>query len=352
MPKISFIVPVYNTEKYLPICLNSVLNQTEQSIEVICINDASKDNSIQVLKYYENHYKGKMKVITLEENQGLSYARNLGLDAAQGEYIIYVDSDDIISLNMGENFIEVARRYKVPIVLGKMKKITESSYLENQNLVSNDALILSQISFNGEEGTNIFRQNVSVGAKAYHHDFIEHEYFKTGSIYEDVGYTYRLFFKGKEAVKINDFYYGYRTNPTGIMSKSRTISTDILDILDVCLDGKRYAEEYHLSEIEMNCFDDVLKRELLKKASWIQEWDISKQSQQFLIEKMLSVFNYYFPDIKTLTTTKGEKDATHILRKLDGYEYSNIETKKEVLAVEKRALRKIRSLQNDKRYSK
>lgn len=347
MPIMSFIIPVYNTGKYLPTCLNSVLKQTEQSIEVICIDDASDDDSRDILKYYEALYKGKLKVIYLEENKGLSHARNIGLDYAQGKYISYVDSDDVIAFNMAEDFSEVAREYAVPIVIGKHKKIQESSYLQNNALKEANCQNRNRIDFLAENGENIFKQTVSAWSKAYDHDFVEHEYFKEGCIYEDVGYTYRLFLKGKSSVRINDFYYGYRENPAGIMSKSKQIDESIFDIIEVCLDAKKYANEYGLSLVEMSCLDDVLKRELLKKISWITSWNILEQEKRFLIEKMLTISNYYFPNIMSLETKKGKKDTAHILRKLDGYHPQEITTKKETEKVEQRTLRKIRSLQNN-----
>lgn len=344
MVKISFIVPIYNREKYLPICLNSIFNQTETSIEVICINDNSTDHSEEILKRYEKIYKDKLKIITLEENKGPSYARNIGLDTAQGKYIIYVDSDDIIALNMGEDFTNVAQEYQVPIVIGGHHRISEKSYLYYCPFKAQNNKDLNWVSFSNENGQNIFYQNVSAWAKAYDHDLLENEYFKDGCVYEDVGLVYRLFLKGKQAVKINDSYYGYRQNSTGIMSQSRIISTDIMDILDVCLDAKKYANSYQLSEFEMTCLDDIFKRELLRKISWIKSWNIKEQDQRFLIEKLLTVYNYYFPDITTLETEKGKKNTKYILSKLKDYEYENIETPKAAHLAEKRALRKIRSL--------
>lgn len=344
MVKISFIIPIYNREKYLPICLNSILHQTETSIEVICINDNSTDHSEEILKYYESIYKNKLKVITLEENKGPSYARNIGLDNAQGKYIIYVDSDDIIALNMGEDFVQAAEEYQVPIVIGGHHRIPEGSYLSYTPFKARNNNDLNLISFSNKNGQNIFHQNVAAWAKAYNHDLLENEYFKEGCVYEDVGLVYRLFLKGKQAVRINDSYYGYRQNSTGIMSRSKMISTDIMDLLDVCLDAKKYANTYQLSEFEMTCLDDIFKRELLRKVSWIKSWSIKEQDQKFLIEKMLTVYNYYFPDITTLETKKGQRNTKNILRQLKNYDYENVQTTKEAQTTEKRALRKIRSL--------
>lgn len=101
MPKISVIIPVYNTEKHLRKCLESVLNQTLKDIEIICIDDCSTDNSLEILKKYQTN-DNRIKLFDFTENQGVSIARNEGINHAQGEYIGFVDSDDYIDLDFYE----------------------------------------------------------------------------------------------------------------------------------------------------------------------------------------------------------------------------------------------------------
>ncbi len=91
-PLISIIIPVYNVEKYLSKCLDSVINQTYKNLEIICINDSSQDNSLKILKRYAE-IDSRIKVI-VKENEGVSEARNRGLDVSNGEYIMFVDADD------------------------------------------------------------------------------------------------------------------------------------------------------------------------------------------------------------------------------------------------------------------
>ena len=96
----SIILPVYNVEKYLKACLDSIYNQTFQDFEIIAVNDGSTDGSLDILNDYCNKY-GKMVVVS-QDNRGLSAARNVGLLHAKGEYICYVDSDDVIFSSMLE----------------------------------------------------------------------------------------------------------------------------------------------------------------------------------------------------------------------------------------------------------
>ena len=91
MPKVSVIIPVYNTENYLRKCLDSVINQTLDDIEIICINDCSTDNSLNILKEYASKDE-RIKIIEFKENKGASVARNTGIAESNGEYIGFLIS--------------------------------------------------------------------------------------------------------------------------------------------------------------------------------------------------------------------------------------------------------------------
>ncbi len=111
--KLSIIVPIYNVENYIPICLESLINQTYKNIEIICVNDGSKDNSIEVL----NQYKENDRRITIidKQNGGVSSARNAGINAATGDYITFVDSDDYIDIDAYENCISIIAKQNADI---------------------------------------------------------------------------------------------------------------------------------------------------------------------------------------------------------------------------------------------
>lgn len=121
--KISVIIPVYNVEKYLERCLQSVLNQTLQEIEIICINDCSSDSSAKILQEYSKNYQN-LTSVNLEINQGVSAARNAGLALAQGEYLAFVDSDDELDLDFCQKLYEKAQEENSDIVKGQMIEIT------------------------------------------------------------------------------------------------------------------------------------------------------------------------------------------------------------------------------------
>lgn len=100
-PKVSFIIPVYNAEKYLGECLDSVINQTLKDIEIICIDDKSTDMSLALLEQYEAKDK-RVKVIKKEKSSGAGDSRNQGIKTARGEHILFVDADDKIKPSTGQ----------------------------------------------------------------------------------------------------------------------------------------------------------------------------------------------------------------------------------------------------------
>lgn len=121
-PVVSVIVPIYNTEKYLKKCLESIINQTYMDIEIICINDGSTDKSLDILKQYKIR-DNRIQIINIK-NHGVSFARNLGISRAIGEYIIFVDSDDYIDPHMCEDYLKNMCETKSDLVCGGKKTVT------------------------------------------------------------------------------------------------------------------------------------------------------------------------------------------------------------------------------------
>ena len=116
MVKVSIIVPIYNVEKYLRRCVDSLVNQTLKDIEIILINDASPDHCDDIMHEYERRYAEKVKCIYLKENIRQGGARNRGLEIAKGEYVTFVDSDDFADVTMCEKMYQEACRGDFDIV--------------------------------------------------------------------------------------------------------------------------------------------------------------------------------------------------------------------------------------------
>ena len=137
-PKISVIVPVYNVEKYLSECLDSIINQTLKDIEIICLNDGSTDNLLSILKDYA-HKDTRIKIID-KENEGLGYTRKVGLDVATGKYILFCDSDDYYAeLTAFEELYNLIDKLKVDVLIFEFIRFDKNKgfYIEERDLFNN-----------------------------------------------------------------------------------------------------------------------------------------------------------------------------------------------------------------------
>lgn len=132
MEKVSIIVPIYNSEKFLKKCLDSLINQTYKNIEIVCVNDGSKDNSLEILKDYKS--KDNRVVVIDKENEGVSIARNTGIQKATGEYITFVDSDDWVDEDFIEKLYTALKEQNVEVVRGNFYK---NSNYETHDFVGN-----------------------------------------------------------------------------------------------------------------------------------------------------------------------------------------------------------------------
>ena len=114
--QVSVIIPVFNTEEYLPKCISSIINQTIKNIEIICVNDCSTDNSLKILQNFSKQ-DIRIRIVDLKENKGVSNARNTGIDLAQGEYIYFIDSDDWIDTNYLEEMLTKIKEVNSDIII-------------------------------------------------------------------------------------------------------------------------------------------------------------------------------------------------------------------------------------------
>ena len=187
MVKVSVIVPVYKAEKYLDICLDSLINQTFEDFEVICVNDGSPDNCINILRNYSK-LDSRIKIFS-QKNQGLSSARNTGLKYAKGEYITFVDSDDFLSpialermyTNITENNSDYMFSYVYQVYPDRL------FYWELPNIKDFQKHIYSPVFNENVLGADFYLKFIySAWAKMYRHEFIKDFSFPDGLIFEDM----------------------------------------------------------------------------------------------------------------------------------------------------------------------
>lgn len=208
--KFSIIIPVYNTEKYLERCINSVLSQSYENYEIIIINDGSTDNSEKLLKKYEKN--PKIKVIK-QTNHGLSYSRNVGIKKAKCDYILFLDSDDFIEKDLLANLNENI----------KNEDMVKFNYCELKN---NEKLNRNTIEFNSLKGSVAFKTLVESKTMfemawlyAYKKSYISKYEFEVGKYHEDFGLIPIMLNKAGSISSINYAgYVYYRDNEKSITS--------------------------------------------------------------------------------------------------------------------------------------
>lgn len=235
--KISIIVPVNNVEGYLPACLDSIINQTLSDIEIICINDGSKDDSLKILEEYvkKDH---RIVLINEKEMKGQAFSRNQGLKIAKGEYIGFVDGDDWIELNMFEKLYESAKAYETDITM-----CATHVYNEYTSSCSYDSpyynLNVFNESFDGRnftaEETKDFLLNINVAIwnKIYKKEFLQkiNAKFQEGYIYEDLPFFFETYLNAERISLLRDFLYFYRSNRFG--STMSNLDVKVLDRIDM-----------------------------------------------------------------------------------------------------------------------
>lgn len=192
--KISVIIPVYNVQKYLEECLESVINQSLKEIEIICINDGSTDNSKQILESYKKKYL-QIKLIE-QKNKGLSYSRNLGLKLSKGKYIYFLDSDDFLKEKKSLELIyNIAEKNEVDLIINNF-----DNYFENTRKFKKENLLNLNDVKKIYKGTKILnyglknKKNFSISVnRLMRRKVIEKEnlYFIENIYYEDVEYNIR-----------------------------------------------------------------------------------------------------------------------------------------------------------------
>ena len=215
--KVSIIVPVYNVEKYLEESLDSLVNQTLKEIEIICINDASPDNSLDILHRYKKKYINLIKIIDLKKNVGSGYARNHGLDVAQGEYIVFVDPDDYVDITMCEKLYNMAKKKSADIIQFDYIEFWENN---NKNDVYHNTkqkyFHESQLCASKEKF--ISKAGVMPWLRFYHRFIWEEIRFPELFPGEDVAVYIFPLIKAKKIMKFEGILYFYRRRAGSLMS--------------------------------------------------------------------------------------------------------------------------------------
>lgn len=255
--KVSIIIPVYNVEQYISQCLDSLINQTLQEIEIICINDGSKDNSLNILNDYAKK-DSRIKIIN-KKNEGLSCARNDGLKAASGEYIGYVDSDDWVAEDFYEKLFIAAKKYNADIAAGnivrcgKLVRKYRIKYEKEELLTDGlEKLKAAQIPKYNYVWNKIYKRESLLKLDIP---------FPVGKVYEDIRWSIKVIYYLENLVTVPESNYYYRKNQNSIVSVTKKSEKNMKDgdeAVDIMV---QFAQEHNLTEILKN---NKLKRKKIR----------------------------------------------------------------------------------------
>ena len=230
--KVSVIIPVYNVEKYIDKCLNSLVNQTLKEIEIIVVNDGSPDNSQEIIDKYVKNYPDKVKSF-IKENGGQGEARNFGLTKANGEYIGYVDSDDYVELDMYEKLYNKAKKDNLDIVICGSYSVFEDFTKKVEDL--------DKIYFD-DKNKNSFFGKMAVWNKIYKKELLTKNKltFRSKKWYEDFDFTLNVLSKAKRIDYVNEPFYDYLIREGSTMNNSNIErNLEILEAFNQVIDNKK-----------------------------------------------------------------------------------------------------------------
>lgn len=238
-PDISIIVPIYNVEKYLNRCVDSILKQSFVNFELILVNDGSTDSCAQICDNYSKMDK-RVRVIH-KENGGAADSRNAGLDIAKGEYIGFVDSDDWIENNMYEILFKKAKKFKADVVICRALRIENGKtfplreYNWGNIKIFNSIEALKELFLGGIDCSNC--------TKIYKKSLYKSIRFPIGKINEDFVVLYKIFNKSEKIIYIKDILYNYEMRKDSI-----TTSTFSIKNFD-CYYNAKEAYEYAMNNL-------------------------------------------------------------------------------------------------------
>ena len=289
--KISIIIPVYNTEKYLSECLNSVINQTLKNIEIICIDDGSTDNSSKILDIY-NNYDDRFIIIT-QKNEGSGLSRNKGIDISRGKFVSFLDSDDMYYNNIAlESLYNKATKNNAIICGGGMEKrsIINNQTIINRTLFEKEGFIkYVDYQYDYDYQRYIYNKNFLKKNKLHFPRYLR---------YQDPPFFIKTMSTAKEFYAIKNITNIYRKNTFKIFNLKQVI--DIFHGLKECLDLAEKFKLYKLynttlNRINMKLFLSGIKTFYKDKTLRKVIFNIIKSINFDIIKKM--EFNFTLNDI-------------------------------------------------------
>lgn len=287
---VSVVIPVYNAEKYLNKCLDSLMQQSFQNFEVIIVNDGSTDNSLNILEQYKKEYPEKIQVYT-KENGGQSSARNMALLYVQGEYTTFLDSDDYYDKEYLETLYFAAKENDSDMVISGQKKVDETGK------------VYLSIDYDVERYPNSILRRLNFSGKLYRTSYMKkHDMkFAVGKTYEDNPFNFIMVFLARNLVILP--YSGYYqvghpgSTTTKKIQEDKLPYDEIKNAFDYILEHKAEINDYSIFEFTVLSFFTYFIFQANKKHMYLSIED--RKSDIIVImhlcDYVIKLLNKYFP---------------------------------------------------------
>lgn len=291
-PMISVIVPIYNVEKYLARCVDSIVNQTYKNLEIILVDDGSPDRCPQMCDDYAEK-DSRIKVVH-KKNGGLSDARNEGMAVATGEYISFIDSDDYVSDDFFECLLDVMNKENSDIAECSVVKFYEDNRFDE---FSDDLSVKTydtQDAMSALIAENPFHQHV--WNKLYKTELVKDIPYAVGKLNEDEFWTYRVFGRANKVARINKTMYYYFQRSSSIMGVGYNIRR--LDALEGKANRQKYIEN-NFPDLSTQAKIDLYGSCMFAYQSVLKFMSgADKKKALELIRKYRKMYNLSFDEIK------------------------------------------------------
>ena len=253
-PLVTVVVPFYNVEKYIQNCLESIINQTYKNIEIICVDDESKDSSYDIVKNIAEN-NNKIKIIRHKKNKGLGGARNTGVKNAKGEYVFFVDSDDWLDKFCIEKTVEKFLMHNLNTIWFKAKIWWEENHeLTNMWIFSYyDKYPEGKLTLDNK---NLINFPLYTWNKAYNTEFLRENglYWQENMYFEDVEFYFKTFIKSPDIYIIDEPLYYYRRRNDSIIAKSTRNEKIASDLYKAAQNVHKYLLENDLFDMYKDTF--------------------------------------------------------------------------------------------------
>lgn len=286
MDKVSIIVPIYNVEGYLSKCLDSIIRQTYSNIEIILVNDGSTDNCLEICNNYKK--KDRRIVVIDKENGGLSEARNTGIEISTGKYIMFIDSDDWISINMVEKLYDLIYEANACIAQCDFIRVYDEKQINTSKekekiMVMNNRDILKRIyDKNGVKNTVVWN-------KLYSKKLFDNIRFPVGKLHEDEFTTYKILDSCTKIIDTNEIMYYYRQREGSIVNSEFNIKK--LDVITAIEERIDYFNKKGYKDLELYARIQLLN---LFRSFYVKIYDSNIENKDCYLKNILYYARKYY----------------------------------------------------------